>query len=149
MRKLVMLIVVTFTVAACTPGQVAQFLGHPGTVTKEDVKIASITQEKPQPVPIGATVFLEFADALHNNPFLACTRGHESDTAGGYQAYNPAGPYFGAYQFLQNTWNNAASHAGYPQFVGADILAVNGFYQDSVAYNLYQWQGNAPWGGRC
>jgi hypothetical protein len=21
--------------------------------------------------------------------------------------------------------------------------------QDEMAWDLYQWQGNAPWGGRC
>ena len=31
---------------------------------------------------------------------------------------NPSGPYLGAYQFLQSTWNVTASHAGRPDLVG-------------------------------
>ena len=42
----------------------------------------------------------------HNDPFLVCTRGIESK--GNYQAYNPSGPYYGAYQFTQSTWDSTA-----------------------------------------
>ena len=45
---------------------------------------------------------------LSQDPFLKCTRAHESDTAGGYRAVSPGGVYRGAYQFLRSTWNNVA-----------------------------------------
>lgn len=93
--------------------------------------------------------FLRFAQALHDEPFLVCTRAHESDTAGGYSAYNPSGPYYGAYQFLQGTWNYAAAHFGAPQFSGWDPIYVPGFWQDVVAWNYYLAVGNGPWAGRC
>lgn len=44
--------------------------------------------------------------------FLACTRAHESDTAGGYQAVSPSGAHRGAYQFVQSTWDTVARWVG-------------------------------------
>lgn len=53
----------------------------------------------------------------HDEAFLVCTRARES--GGNYGAVNRAGPYLGAYQFLQSTWNVTAAHAGRPGLVGA------------------------------
>ena len=53
---------------------------------------------------------------MHNDPFLTCVRARES--GGNYGVVNPAGPYLGAYQFLQATWNGAANHAGRSDLVG-------------------------------
>jgi hypothetical protein len=144
-RRLILIVVALITVAACTPEQVAEMRGHV-SVTQDDVKVARAVNTAEQK---GGENFLQLAAALHNDPFLVCTRAHESDTAGGYQAYNPSGPWYGAYQFLQSTWNNTAMHAGLPYLAGANILGTNGFFQDALAMNLYRWQGNAPWGGRC
>ena len=83
----------------------------------------------------------------HNHPFLVCTRGIES--GGNYQAYNPAGPYMGAYQFLQSTWNSTANHAGRPALIGVRPDHATQYDQDDMAWVLYQWQGSGPWGGRC
>ena len=52
-------------------------------------------------------------------------------------AYNPAGPYYGLYQFDQSTWN-ASGGSGLPS--QASIAE-----QTRVAYNLYQARGRAPW----
>lgn len=81
----------------------------------------------------------------HNEPFLVCTRAHE----GNYDSYNPAGPYMGAYQFHQNTWNSTANHAGRPALVGVPPHTASPYDQDDMAWALYQWQGSRPWGGRC
>jgi hypothetical protein len=86
---------------------------------------------------------------LGQHPFLVCTRAHESDTAGGYQAVNPSGKYRGADQFSQSTWNATAQHAGRPDLVGVDPAAANPADQDFLAMDLYRWQGASPWGGRC
>jgi hypothetical protein len=75
----------------------------------------------------------------HNDPFLVCTRTRES--GGNYAAYNPAGPYMGAYQFLQSTWNSAANHAGMPGLIGVPPNQASQYDQDEVAWALYQWQG--------
>ena len=83
----------------------------------------------------------------HNDPFLVCTRGIES--GGNYQAYNPAGPYMGAYQFLQSTWDSTANHAGRTGLIGVRPDHATQFDQDDMAWTLYQWQGSRPWGGRC
>ena len=83
----------------------------------------------------------------HNDPFLVCTRGIESK--GNYQAYNSSGPYYGAYQFDQGTWNATANHAGRGDLVGIDPRNASEYDQDEMAWTLYQWRGNGPWMGRC
>lgn len=83
----------------------------------------------------------------HNDPFLVCTRGIESK--GNYQAYNPSGPYYGAYQFDQSTWNATANHAGRGDLVGIDPRNASEYDQDEMAWTLYQWRGKGPWMGRC
>jgi resuscitation-promoting factor RpfB len=52
-------------------------------------------------------------------------------------AYNPAGPYYGLYQFDVGTWQ-ANGGTGTPS--GKSIAE-----QTRVAYNLYQARGRAPW----
>ena len=76
-----------------------------------------------------------------------CTRTREA--SGNYAAYNPAGPYMGAYQFLQSSWNSAANHAGRPDLIGVPPHTASQYDQDEVAWSLYQWQGSGPWGGMC
>jgi transglycosylase-like protein len=83
----------------------------------------------------------------HDDPFLTCVRLRES--GGNYQAYNPAGPYMGAYQFLQSTWDGAANHIGRSSLIGVRPDQASPYDQDDVAWGLYQWQGTGPWGGSC
>ena len=87
--------------------------------------------------------------APSNSAFLACTRAHESDSAGGYAARSGDGLYHGAYQFLQSTWDNTARRSGRFDLVGRDPATVAPADQDQLALNLYHWQGAGPWGGRC
>jgi hypothetical protein len=84
--------------------------------------------------------------------FLACTRAHESDSAGGYRATDGGDggvENMGAYQFDQATWDATARHAGRPDLVGVRPDAASSADQDTLAADLYRWQGTAPWGGRC
>lgn len=83
----------------------------------------------------------------HNEPFLVCTRGIES--RGNYQVVSPDGVYYGAYQFLPSTWNATAEHAGRMDLVGVVPSNASPYDQDEMAWVLYTWQGNSPWGGRC
>jgi len=83
----------------------------------------------------------------HDDPFLSCVRQRES--GGNYGAVNPSGPYLGAYQFLQSTWNVTASHAGRGDLVGVPANLASAYDQDEMAWALYQWQGMGPWGGGC
>lgn len=83
----------------------------------------------------------------HDDPFLACIRGIES--GGNYASVNPAGPYLGAYQFLQSTWNSGANHAGRVDLIGVPPNTASQYDQDDVAWAVYQWQGKGPWRGRC
>jgi hypothetical protein len=83
----------------------------------------------------------------HDDPFLTCVRLRES--GGNYSAVNPAGPYLGAYQFLQSTWNLTATHAGRTDLVGVPANTATPYDQDEIAWALYQWQGMGPWGGHC
>jgi TolA-binding protein len=83
----------------------------------------------------------------HNDPWMVCTRRIES--GGNYRAYNASGPYYGAYQFTQSTWNSTANHAGRGELVGMDPRDASEYDQDDMAWTLYQWKGKGPWGGRC
>ena len=71
------------------------------------------------------------------------------ESGGNYGAVNPAGPYLGAYQFYQPTWNGAANHVGRSELVGVPANLASVYDQDDVAWSLYQWQGKGPWGGSC
>ena len=84
---------------------------------------------------------------MHNDPFLTCVRARES--SGNYSVVNPAGPYLGAYQFLQSTWNATANHAGRNELVGVPPNVATPYDQDDLAWALYQWRGAGPWGGSC
>jgi hypothetical protein len=86
---------------------------------------------------------------LSQNPFLVCTRHHESDTSGGYHAVSAGGVYRGAYQFTRSTWNNTARRAGRLDLVGVDPAAASPADQDFLALQLHAWAGASPWGGRC
>jgi hypothetical protein len=84
---------------------------------------------------------------MHDDPFLTCVRARES--GGNYSVVNPAGPYLGAYQFLQATWNATANHAGRNELVGVPPNVASPYDQDDMAWSLYQWRGAGPWGGGC
>ncbi len=86
------------------------------------------------------------SSAHHNDPFLVCTRDRES--RGEYNVVSPSG-YYGAYQFLPSTWDTTAVHAGRRDLIGVLPSRASQFDQDELAWSLYQWQGNGPWGGRC
>jgi hypothetical protein len=96
------------------------------------------------PAPVAAQ-----SSSLADDPFLKCTRAHESDQAGGYRAVSPGGVYRGAYQFLPSTWDNTARAAGRPDLVGVDPAAAAPADQDQVAMFLFHQAGPGPWGGRC
>ncbi len=85
--------------------------------------------------------------APSGNSFLACVRQRES--RGNYSVVNPAGPWYGAYQFLASTWNVTAQHAGRLDLVGVIPSQASPADQDAMALALYQWQGTGPWGGSC
>ena len=77
----------------------------------------------------------------HNDPFLVCTRAHES--AGNYGVVSSTG-YYGAYQFAPTTWDTTAVHAGRHDLVGVLPSLASPYDQDEMAWTLYQWQGNGP-----
>jgi transposase-like protein len=98
------------------------------------------------------------AHPQHAHPALICIRRRESDRGdanhnglhdAGYGAYNPAGPYLGAYQFLQSTWNGTANRAGRPELIGVPPNQASVYDQDDMAWSLFQRSGSGPWGGTC
>jgi TolA-binding protein len=96
----------------------------------------------PAPVPAGYAP-TGGVHPHHNDPYLTCVRHYESTD--NYQAYNPGGPAYGAYQFLKSTWNLAANHAGRGDLVGLDPRQASAYDQDDMAWTTYQWQGKRPW----
>jgi Transglycosylase-like domain len=99
------------------------------------------------PAPLGNYVPSAGEHPQHMHPFLVCTRRIES--GGNYRAYNGSGPYLGAYQFLQSTWNATASQAGRGELVGVDPRDASEYDQDDMAWSLFQAKGKGPWNGRC
>ena len=80
---------------------------------------------------------VDTTSALSSDPFLACTRAHESDSAGGYGAVSAGGTYRGAYQFDRSTWNSAARLAGRSDLIGVDPAAASPADQDLLALDLF------------
>jgi hypothetical protein len=70
---------------------------------------------------------------------LACIRAHESDTAGGYSAYNRSSGAAGAYQVLPSTWNGFGGYASAAQAPPA--------VQDAWARSAISQVGTRPWAG--
>lgn len=104
------------------------------------------TQPAATPVVVAPPSNSGRVSSHHDDPFLVCTRAHES--AGDYGVVSSSG-YYGAYQFAPTTWDVTASHAGRLDLVGVLPSVASEYDQDEMAWVLYQWQGNSPWGGRC
>ena len=66
------------------------------------------------------------------------------ESRGNYRAYNPAGPYLGAFQFNQSTWNGVASRH-YPHLDGLDPRDASPADQHRMAYALHGERGWQPW----
>lgn len=91
-----------------------------------------------------------FAAQVHFTQHAVCVRGHESDTAGGYAAFDGDNN-FGAYQFDMPTWNSVVARMGRPDLVGVPPLdPVVPWWDQDIAYaSLYIERGDRPWGGMC
>lgn len=120
--------------------------GSGSTSTSGAQSAASPPPRRAQPPPAPAPPS-SGAHPRHDDPFLSCVRHRES--RGNYGVVNPAGPWRGAYQFLQSTWNTTAVHAGRSELVGVLANTASVYDQDDMAWTLYQWQGTGPWGGGC
>ena len=122
--------------------------GTTATTTSPTTTTTTAPSSKPTP-PAAPPTYVPTGGVhpAHNEPFLVCTRTRES--SGNYAAYNPAGPYLGAYQFLQATWNSAANHAGRTELINVPPNTASQYDQDDLAWSLYLWQGSRPWGGLC
>ncbi len=66
------------------------------------------------------------------------------ESQGNYRAYSSVGPFLGAFQFLQSTWNWVAG-IHYPHLVGVDPRDAAPADQHRMAYALYGMQGWRPW----
>ncbi len=69
----------------------------------------------------------------------------DCEASGRYDAVNPAGPYYGAYQFNQGTWDSVAASAGRNDLVGVVPSQAAPADQDAMAYALYASRGAQPW----
>lgn len=90
--------------------------------------------------------------ARQNDPTLVCIRSHESaNLPNPWAAYNPAGPYYGAYQWLQSSWDSAAATVGRVDLVGLPPIEpqVSRWDQDEVTLAYHHLVGDGPWGNLC
>lgn len=69
----------------------------------------------------------------------------QCESSGNYGAVNSVGPYLGAYQFLQSTWDGTARSAGRGDLVGVAPNQAAPGDQDAMAYALYARSGSGPW----
>lgn len=97
-------------------------------ISKKELQTVIVEQAKEEVVIVGAKPSFsgDFAEAL------AKLRSCE----GGYDSWNPAGPYYGAYQFDRGTWAGVSS-APYGNATPAE--------QDAAARALYERRGWQPW----
>ncbi len=72
---------------------------------------------------------------------LACIRQYE----GAYTSVNPDGPYYGAYQFSQGSWDDAVTAAGHPEWAGRLPSDAPPAIQDEAALALLRQRGLDPW----
>jgi hypothetical protein len=133
--------------AAAAPTTVPPTSGAPAAAATSPTTTTTRAPAPSTPAPPPSYSGTPGVSPHHDDPFLACVRQRES--SGNYGAVNPAGPYLGAYQFLQSTWNVTASHAGRSDLVGVPANVASAYDQDEMAWALYQWQGPGPWGGGC
>jgi hypothetical protein len=126
---------------ACSPAQTASYYREP---------MQSVTPAQQ------VSAWFAFTDwerrAGSNDPVLVCIRSHESaDWPNPWAAYNPTGPYYGAYQWLQGSWDTAAAATGRPDLVGSPPIepSVAWYDQDAVTLAYHQMTGDSPWGNRC
>ncbi len=98
-------------------------------VSRREIQSVTTRQPKKQIEVVGAkpTFSGEFADALAE--LRSCE--------GGYDSWNPAGPYYGAYQFDRQTWGTVADPSLYGNATPAQ--------QDQAARALYERRGWQPW----
>jgi hypothetical protein len=133
--------------AAATPSTVPTPSESPSSSTNAPTTTPTTVPAPSAPPPPPSYSGTPGVSPHHDDPFLRCVRQRES--GGNYSVVNPAGPYLGAYQFLQSTWNVTASHAGRSDLVGVPANVASAYDQDEMAWALYQWQGKGPWGGAC
>ena len=66
------------------------------------------------------------------------------ESSGNYGAFSRAGPYYGAYQFDQPTWDFVASR-NYPRLAGVQPWHATPQDQTRMAYRLWEERGDQPW----
>ncbi|MYI56764.1 MAG: hypothetical protein F4062_07040, partial [Acidimicrobiia bacterium] len=66
------------------------------------------------------------------------------ESSGNYEAFSRAGPYYGAYQFDQPTWDSVAGR-NYPRLLGVVPWDATPQDQTRMAYRLWEERGDQPW----
>ena len=142
-RALVVTVLAGFTVAACTPQQIAWW--NDPNVPQEHKDAVAAEMRKAKVCPFECEAMGEDLPDVSGHHFLVCVRRHESDTAGGYRAQNPRSSASGAYQYLRSTWVNVSARAGFPGYPPAAAAPPRG--QDHVTLWLYNNGGRSAWAG--
>jgi hypothetical protein len=110
------------------------------TVPATVARSTTTTTLAPFVVPERVDEDLTDAEWAGRERILACIRSFEGD----YGTATGNG-HWGAYQFVQSTWDGAAARAGYPQWVGRRASDAPPHVQDDVAWQLYTERGYQPW----
>lgn len=67
------------------------------------------------------------------------------ESTNNYGAFNRAGPFYGAYQFTQSTWNMVSSRHFGGRYHGVAPNTVPPGWQDAFTRALWSEQGRRPW----
>lgn len=130
----------------------AYLAGEADRQAKEDQakKAAAIAAANKKPAQnYGGSSGTPIQGTPNDKKFLECTIDHESRNVGMYTAESSNGLWFGAYQFLQSTWDSVARSAGRNELVGVRPSQASPADQDALAIALLHQQGTQPWNGRC
>lgn len=110
---------------------------------REAARVPSTTVPPPPPPPPAESA-PAVAPAGGPSPAQWAALRH-CESSGNYGAYNSSGPYYGAYQFLQGTWDSTARRTGRADLVGVHPHHASPSDQDAMAYALYSRRGSSPW----
>jgi hypothetical protein len=151
-------IVLTLTLAACTPTQLDgwsalldvdvdphdphalalatdAWCAH-GPALVDLVGAEAVEVMDPAPVACHPPGWVDLGHGVHGPPVLLAIRACESTDR--YDAVSASGRYRGAYQFDQRTWDTVGP-------VGVDPAAADPAVQDAAAVALWEARGVQPW----
>jgi len=130
----ILLIILAFTLSACTPTQVGHWLDLHGieTTSARNQALADVLDDPPGWVDLGHGIW---------GPVIL-VKIRQCESGGSYTVKNPSSSARGAYQFLTSSWAGYGHEARYGVPVASMALP---WQQDEAAVLTMMRSGTAPW----